>query len=105
MATGKGTHIGIDIVGKSLEGKGLLKLKNILVLATNIISFVALFWLSYASISFVNVELEFGKEVFFGIHSGILVMIIPIGFSLIGLRFLFSSINYFAPTKAEASHV
>ena len=33
-------------------------------------------------------ELEFGKAVFFGIHSGVLVGIIPFGFSLIGFRFL-----------------
>lgn len=95
IATGKGTHIGIDIIGKFLEGKGLFKIKRIITLITNIISFVTLFWLAYASISFVKVELEFGKIIFFGIHSGVLVMIIPIGFSLIAFRFFVASINYF----------
>ena len=37
----------------------------------------------------MKVELEFGRDVFWGIHSGFLVGIIPFGFLLISLRFIF----------------
>lgn len=104
IATGRGTHIGIDIIGKYLEGKNSHRSKRFLAFLTNVISFLALFWLSHASIAFVKVEQEFGKAVFFGIHSGVLVMIIPFGFSLIALRFFFASIMYFKPEK-ESSQV
>jgi TRAP-type C4-dicarboxylate transport system permease small subunit len=102
VATGKGTHIGIDIIGKYLEGKGLHSVKSFVSFISNTISFITLFWLSYASIGFIKVEQEFGKEVFFGIHSSVLVMIIPVGFSLIATRFMVASLNYF--NKSHKNH-
>lgn len=88
LATGRGSHIGIDISTKFLEAKGfhhiVKQAQRIIYLA----SFSTMVWLSYASLAFVRQELEFGKVSFMGITSGQLVTMIPIGFALIALRFL-----------------
>lgn len=87
LATGKGTHIGIDILGKSLESKGEEKLlmvqKRVIMIATTF----ALAWLFKAGYDFALVEFEYGKNAFFGIHTGFLISIIPFGFGLMVLRF------------------
>lgn len=95
IATGRGTHIGIDIIGKWCEGKG----KEILVVwirrIISLASFCTLAWLVYASYDFMKIELKYGREVFWGISSGFLVGIIPFGFSLIAYRFLWLFLSSF----------
>ena len=88
IATGRGTHIGIDIIGKFVESKGWVKLKDIINRLVMIVSILVLCWLTKASIDFTKVEMEFSKTEFWGIQSGYLVMLIPIGLSLIVLRFV-----------------
>ena len=88
IATGQGTHIGIDVIGKFVESKGWHSLRSIISKIIMISSMAVLGWLIKSGIDFTNVELEFGKIEFFGIHSGYLVMIIPIGMALLLLRFL-----------------
>ena len=100
LATGRGTHIGIDIVGKYLETKDLRDASLWIGALISFICFVTLFWLVKSSAEFVAVEAKYGKEVFLGIHAKFLVAIIPFGFSLIGLRFLFRFI-FFLSGKDE----
>ena len=88
IATGKGTHIGIDVIGHYLEAKNLLKPKLYLIRLIQIASIGTVAWLTKASIDFVKVEMEFGSSEFLGLTSGNLVTIIPIGFGLICLRYL-----------------
>ena len=95
LATGRGNHIGIDILGKYLESshrENQLKLVRRII---NLISFCTLIWLISASIDFFKVELKYGKIEFLGIHSGYLVGIIPFGFSLIAYRFFYKFISSF----------
>lgn len=89
VATGRGTHIGIDLVGKIMESKGWHLLADIVKRLIMVSSFFVLLWLIKAGIDFTKVELEFAKIEFWGISSGYLVMMIPVGLSLIALRFLF----------------
>jgi TRAP-type C4-dicarboxylate transport system permease small subunit len=102
IATGRGSHIGIDILSKSLEvnnsTQAILYLKRFV----SIVSVLSLSWLTHASWKFMQVELEFGRDVFLGIHSGFLVGIIPVGFALIAYRFFFVFLNSFAKTENEA---
>jgi TRAP-type C4-dicarboxylate transport system permease small subunit len=96
LATGRGTHIGIDIIGKYLESK---KLDQYTIWITRIIavaSFGTLIWLASSAVTFMMIELKYGKPVFWGISSGFLVGIIPFGFSLIAYRFLFLFIESFS---------
>ena len=86
LATGKGTHIGIDLIGKMLESRNSVKLAKFIELLIAIVSVGTLIWLSVASVDFAKMELQYGKEVFWGIKSGILVSVIPIGFACLAYR-------------------
>ncbi len=88
IATGRGTHIGIDIIGKFVESKGWLQLRELINRIVMITSFLVLTWLIKASIDFTKVEMEYSKTEFWGIESGYLVMLIPIGLCLIAFRFV-----------------
>lgn len=87
LATGKGTHIGIDLLGKIVETKGWHTLHIYIKRLIDLTSALTLLWFIKASVDFTRVEMEYGKDVFWGIPSGYLVLIIPIGLSLIALRF------------------
>lgn len=87
IATGQGTHIGIDLIGKFVESKGWHSLRQAINQFIFLVSGVVLIWMIKAGIDFTKVELEFGKEDFWGIHSGYLVAMIPAGLSIIALRF------------------
>lgn len=100
LATGKGRHIGIDILAKYLESKDDKSLFKIVKIIVGIVSLIGVIWLFKASIDFSIDELEYGKASFFGIHSGYLVSIIPFGFALIGLR-LIALILFFMTGEKE----
>lgn len=87
IATGRGTHIGIDLIGKFVEAKGRHGLRKAISQFILLVSGVVLLWMIKSGIDFTKVELEFGKEEFWGIQSGQLVALIPIGLGLIALRF------------------
>lgn len=104
IATGKGTHIGIDVLSKIVEGQGWHGLRNFINKFIMIVSIAVLFWLLIAGLDFTKVEMEFSKEEFWGIQSGYLVMLIPIGVSLLILRFCTIFILSF-DKKGEVSNV
>jgi len=100
LATGRGTHIGIDILSKYLEGQKLTQYKVWVNRLTYLASFGTLVWITKACYDFMIVELEYGKVEFLGLHSGVLVGIIPFGLGLIAYRFLFKFIDSFTPAGA-----
>lgn len=87
MATGKKCHLVIDVFGTILKKKSNIKFSLIIDRTTYLISIFTLLWISWASYRFMIVEFEYGREIFWGIHSGFLVGIIPCGFLLITYRF------------------
>lgn len=89
LASGKGRHIAIDIISKYLESVNNHKTLKMIKALTIFVSVFTCFWLIDASIEFAKSEFEYGKANFFGIHSGYLVSIIPFGFGLIVIRFIF----------------
>ncbi len=95
LATGRGTHIGIDIIGKWLESKGKSDVSIWIQRVIALASFCTLVWLIVASKNFMVVELKYGKPVFWGIPSGYLVGIIPFGFGLIAYRFFWLFLGSF----------
>lgn len=88
LATGKGSHIKIDVAGRALEALGKKKLQKTLSILIGAVAAMACYFLFKAGRDFSLVEFEYGREAFMGIHSGWLVSIIPFGFALIGARFL-----------------
>lgn len=94
LATGKNTHIGIDILAKFFEGTNKLEALRWLKVITSLSATVVLTWLAIASWGFVTIELEFGRPVFWGIESGYLTAIIPVGLLLIAYRFFYKFLLY-----------
>lgn len=95
IATGRKNHIGIDILTKILESKDVKNISINIGRVINLVSCSTLIWLIFAAVSFVQMEAEYGKVEFFGIHSKFLVAIIPFGLSLICYRFFFLFIDSF----------
>jgi TRAP-type C4-dicarboxylate transport system permease small subunit len=87
VATGRGNHIGIDLISKFLEIKGYEQAKVLVNRIILLSSALVLIWLIKSGIDFTKVEMEFSKVEFWGIGSGYLVSMIPIGLGLIAIRF------------------
>jgi TRAP-type C4-dicarboxylate transport system permease small subunit len=87
IATGKGNHIGIDLISKIVEVKGYHKAQKQIARVIYAFSFFVLLWLLKAALDFTKVEMEFSKVEFWGIQSGYLVAIIPVGVTLIAIRY------------------
>ena len=87
LVTGKGKHIGIDLLIKYLEHNPYWH--RMLKRVVSLISSVALIWLLKAGLDFLRSEMEFGKAEFLHIHSAFWVAVIPIGFALMSYRFFY----------------
>ncbi len=87
VATGRGNHIGIDLISKFLELKKKNQARIIIHRLILISSAIILLWLFKSGMDFMKVEMEFSKEEFWGIKSGYLVGIIPFGVGLMIIRF------------------
>ena len=96
LATGKKNHIGIDIVGKSLSKKYGSGLGRNIEQVISLASALTLLFLAWAGWHYVQIEAEYGKEHFLGIHSRYLAAIIPIGAVLIAYRFFFIFVSSFS---------
>lgn len=92
IATGRKSHIGIDIVGRYLESKKKHRLCLYIERLVSLACCLTSGWMVLASYDFFKIEAEFGKVAFLGIHSKFLVGIIPLGFSLIAYRFFYQFI-------------
>jgi TRAP-type C4-dicarboxylate transport system permease small subunit len=101
LATATGRHIAIEILAKSLEASRKEKVLFILNKFTSFVTIFALVWLAYSGYQFFKVEQEYGKPVFFGLHSSVLVGIIPVGFSLMLARTICDFLD-FSPREIEA---
>ena len=93
LACGQGKHIAIDILSRHLESSGRKVLKRFLHRFISLTTAAVLIWFITTSLKLVQVEMEYGKAVFWGIHSGFLIAVIPLGFGIICLRFIFSAVR------------
>ena len=85
LITGKGKHIGIDLLVKYVEH--VPHWHRLLRRAIALISALALLFLVKASTDFLRSEIEFGKAEFLQIHSAVWVAVIPVGFLFMAYRF------------------
>lgn len=102
LATGRKTHIGIDILGKYFESKNMMDAHRWVGRVIAIVSTITLIVLVKAGMDFVSVEAQYGKEAFLGIHSKYLVAIIPFGMSLIAYRFFYLFMNSWSGDSNDA---
>jgi TRAP-type C4-dicarboxylate transport system permease small subunit len=101
IATGRGTHIGIDIIGKYFETKKMMTAHAWVKRIIDVVSIVALIFLTKACVDFVSQEAEYGRIVFLGIHAKYLAMILPFGFGLMGIRFFLGLVLSFDHSEKE----
>jgi TRAP-type C4-dicarboxylate transport system permease small subunit len=99
LAVKKDNHIRIDLTAKILESKGLVKTERAFFYITNTVCSFGCLWLSKSAYDLFVSELEYGKEVFLGIHSSALIGIIPIGFIVISYRFFYKLIEKYFVEK------
>ena len=83
LAAGSDQHIKIDLLSRALKSE---KSKFILDKMITLITLIAIGFLVFSGFGLSEVEFEYGKDSFLGIHSGYLVSIIPVGSGLIGIR-------------------
>ena len=87
VAVGQDEHIAIDLCNRALlaqkKWQWLRWHKKIILF----IAVVACTWLGVAAWPLVSTEWEFGRVRFLGLHSAVLVALIPTGFLLLALRF------------------
>lgn len=101
LATANSKHIGIEILQKFLETKKKTNLLFILSKLSNFISFIILYFLANSGYEFFSVEKRYGAESFLGIHSSTLVLIIPIGFSLMMFRSALNFLDFSKESEAQ----
>ena len=94
-AVNRGGHIAIDILDRNLKERGKDVLRRNLKRVVFFVTSAIVAWFALSSWTLVTVEMEYGRPVFWAIHSGFLVAIIPVGLSMIGYRFLFLLIASF----------
>lgn len=105
ITTGRKGHIAIDILSRYLQAFDNAKVQLRFNRFVYAVSAVVSWWLASTSYHFFKVEMQYGKEVLFGLTSGHLVVIIPLGFLLIGYRFFMlflSSITIFHQPGAKS---
>lgn len=101
IATGKDTHIRIDLTAKLLEKINRPSITSWAHRGIYIITMIATVALTYAGMTFTKMEMEYGKIAFLNLHSGFLTAIIPCGMALIFLRYLFKFLLSFQTRVKE----
>ncbi len=91
IATYEDRHINIDVLTRLLSPK----LKRLISVITNAFALIICVILLNASIDFIKMEIVYPIEIFLGIKNWMLEIIIPIGFGLMSLRFLFRILKIF----------
>ncbi|MBN2365172.1 MAG: TRAP transporter small permease [Calditrichaeota bacterium] len=101
LATRQEKHINIDILNRIVPKKSLPPIKIII----DIFSVLICFILAKASYEFVMMEKDAGSIIFENIPAWFIQIIIPAGFTLIGLRFALKiiehSINWISPQSTD----
>jgi len=89
IATRENRHINIDVLTRLLSPK----LKKIVSVLTNLFALSVCLILLKSSIDFIKIEKQFPSEIFLCLKNCMLEIIIPIGFSMMSLRFLLNIIK------------
>ena len=89
LATREDRHINIDILTRLLSPR----LKKITGTVVNLFTAGVCFLLLRASVVFIKTEIEFPREIFFGLKVWMVESIIPVGFLIMGLRFILNAVK------------
>ncbi len=89
LATKENKHINIDALSRLLSPK----IKKLFGFVTNLFAAIVCFFLTKASLTFIDFEIESQSTLFANIPTWIFQIIIVFGFGIIMLRFLIHSIE------------
>ena len=92
LAVAKNSHIRIDILAKPMESAPKIWRTNVERVLT-IVTAVVTSALAYSAWEFFVVEKEFGSEALLGLHSSTLVMIFPLGWGALTVRWFLSFVD------------
>ena len=101
IATGNNNHIAVDIMSRFLEASGRYRLRKYLSRFISLVTGIILAWFSLSSWKFVQIEIEYGRDIFWNIPGGYLVAIIPCGLALICYRFFFIFVDSFSQKDGD----
>ena len=88
IATGERRHLKIEFVSKLVPKK----LHKVFLILTNIFAAAICYFLMQAAIAFVQSEMETGEILILNAQTWYFVIILPIGYAVISLRFLLHSV-------------
>ena len=83
LAAKEGKHIAIEVLGRIVSNR----YNRYIEIFAHLVSFGICSVLVYAAVKFTIYEAEIGHAIFFGIHSWVLQLIIPIAMGLMTFRF------------------
>ena len=86
VATRENKHLSIDVLSKFLPEKLNFMVQRF----TNAFAALICFYMAYYSVDLVQLSLEFNDRTFSNIPVWILQLIMPVGFGLMALRFVFN---------------
>lgn len=88
LAAGKGSHIKIEALAIILEKRKNAQAVKTVRFGAALVAAIVCGLLARAGAGFAQMEFEFGREAFLGLHSGVLAAIIPAGFGALAIRFV-----------------
>jgi len=99
MAAGRLRHIRINLIDHWLSNSVLTWFNRLAYLIAAAVCFV----MSWYGLEMVAIEASFGAMAFMNVPTWVVQMIVPIGFALMGLRFLFICLSPAGPQPAAHS--
>ena len=90
IATGERRHLKIEFVTKLVPPK----VRKILFIITSLFASVVCYFLMQAAISFIQLEIEFETILILDLQSWYFLIVIPIGYAIIGFRFVVHAIGW-----------
>ena len=99
VASREGRHINIDVISRFLPARIKAFSGAVVELATAVICGL----LVYYSLTFLKMEFDYGEQAFAAVPAWVCQTIIPVGFLIIGFRYLANSIINFSKLRSPRS--
>lgn len=95
LASGENKHIKIDLLNRLMERFKDSNFPKVLETIIHIITLIVLGFLIKSGVNFYHFEKDYATEAFLNFNSAQLILLIPIGFSLVFIKTLLSGINIY----------
>lgn len=100
-ATERSQNISIDVLKRYFELKEKTSLLIIVQRIVFVVSIAGCLWLAIAGYEFAIIELEYPRELFWGVNTGMAASIIPLGFLLLSIKSFLRMFIYWSTNLAS----